>query len=164
MDLYIIYLFLIVMICESIVSALWFDVYYRYGLPVFNQKVDIKKFRTDYANDLERFQDSGATRPFIFRAISSREIAFREKMYGLYWLDYLPVMRGFIHVTKNRRNVLLTGKLNWYILFLPVIMLLMIQSSNDLIFIAIVLALLFAIYLFQRHRFSRIAGLLEKRS
>ncbi len=164
MEEFFLYLIIAVTLSEFIISAFWAGAYFRFGVPVYRRTINIKKLRTGLADELERNQRPGAARPFIFRAISLKEIAFREKMYGLYWLDYLPVMRGLIHVDKNGRNVQLTGIINWYALLLPVFMFLLIRSSNELIFVAAIMALLFVIYLFQRHRFDKICELLELRA
>ena len=162
MDIYFIYLILILVLVEYILSIFWYAPYYRYGLPVYRRKIHISKFKPGFAEKLERYQDAGAARPLVFRAISYDEIAFREKVYGLYWIDYAPVIRGLIHLSEKRRSVMLTAKVNWYALLIPVLFLFMVRSIGNWAYILIILVIFLAIYVFQRHRFDKVGNLLEK--
>ncbi len=164
MDAYLLYAVGILGLIEFTLSVLWTGPYFRFGIPVYRRKLSVGRFRPGLADELERYQDSGGARPLIFRALSSDEIAFREKAYGLYWVDYAPVMRGLIHRSANRREMMLTAKLNWYVMILPVVMIFLVQSVSEFMFVPLVLLILFAIYKFQSYRFNAVADLLEKRA
>ena len=137
------------------------SVYFRYGIPVFRRKVRVRRFRPEFADELERIHYSKLSLPLLFRAISMREIAFREKAYGIYWLRYAPVMRGLIYVSQDRKEVLLRGFLNGYVILLLVFLPLMLALDEVWPYYLVLLTAVSIIYAIQRHRFDKVGDNLE---
>lgn len=161
MDHLIIYILTLLLLAEILVSWTWMGFYFRYGLPVYRRKVRINKFGPNFAEELERMHQSNVSLPLLFRAISRREIAFREKAYGIYWLRYAPVIRGLIHVSEDRREVHITGLLNWYVILLIVFLPLMLALEEVWSYYLVILAAVFIIYAIQRYRFGEVGKKLE---
>jgi len=162
MDQFAIYILTLLLFAEILVSWTWMGFYFRYGLPVYRRKVRINKFGPKFAEELERMHHSNVSLPLLFRAISRREIAFREKAYGIYWLRYAPVIRGLIHVSKDSKEIYITGLLNWYVILLIVFLPLMLALDEVWPYYLVILAAVSIIYAIQRYRFGEVGNNLEK--
>lgn len=155
------YILVLLLLAEIVASWTWMSVYFRYGIPVFRRKVRVRRFRPEFADELERIHHSNLSLPLLFRSISMREIAFREKAYGIYWLRYAPVMRGLIHVSQDRKEVLLTGFLNGYVVLLLVFLPLMLALDEVWPYYLVLLTAVSIIFAIQRHRFGKVGDNLE---
>ncbi len=155
------YILVLLLLVEIFASWTWMSIYFRHGIPVFRRKVSVRSFRPEFADELERIHHSNLSLPLVFRAISMREIAFREKAYGIYWLRYAPVMRGLIHVSKDRKKVLLTGFLNVYVVLLLFFLPLMLALDEVWSYYLVILTAVSIIYAIQRYRFGKVGDKLE---
>lgn len=152
---------IVLIVAEIATSGAWMSGYFRIGIPVYRREVLIRTFKPGFADELERWHASNLSLPLIFRAISVREIAFREKAYGIYWLRYAPVMRGLIHVSNDKRHVYITGLLNWYVLLLIALLSFMLILEGVWAYIVILIAFLFTVYAIQRYRYGKVGDSLE---
>lgn len=130
----------LILLCSSLVlfeygicHAFWLPVYYRYGIPCFYMKFEIK-------NSKFSFNESELSRSFkkpdsylypvtsiLFKKISENECAFREalRVWGL----YLPIVHGFMVYKPEKRLVVLKWKFN----YLPVsgFLIVILLMSNE---------------------------------
>ncbi len=162
MENLILYILVLLLLSEILASWTWMSFYFRYGIPVFRRRVRINRFGPKFAEELERMHHSNISLPLLFRAISHREIAFRERAYGIYWLRYAPVIRGLIHVSEDSREVHITGLLNWYVVLLLVFLPLMLALDDVWPYYLVILSAVSIVYTIQRYRFGEVGKKLEK--
>ena len=155
------YIIVFLLFAEIFASWTWMSIYFRSGIPVYRRLLLIRKFQLEFAVELERIHDSRISIPLLFRAMSLHEIAFREKVFGIFWLRYAPVMRGLIHVSDDRKQVWITGLLNWYVILLIALLPLTLSLKEVWPYFLLILAAVFITYLVQRYRYARIGDSLE---
>jgi hypothetical protein len=108
----------LIILAEIIMSGFWVPIYFQKGLPLY------KKTRSYYNEESTLDIDVDAlsiifkrrwVQSIIFRLLSSNEIAFREKIFEIAFMYYVPIMHGLIRIDRNRMSVSLIGYVNWSI-------------------------------------------------
>jgi hypothetical protein len=157
-------------VLELYLSLRWEATYFQKGIPLFREKFCyVSEFKLeDYILKTE-FRRQYL--PSIdFKSLNSNEIAFREKVefFRPLMITYIPIMRGIIHVDKQRRTVTVTGYTNWSVLFYAIIFVLgfvyfwfslEIVPSDQFIFGWVLFMAIFFLgssYALQYHIFSKI--------
>jgi hypothetical protein len=105
------------LLIESILLLSWNRIYFRFGIPIFVKRIPFfgsldEPFDAQYLED--NFE--GVYVPNIFfRKISSKECAFREKLWNFRIFSYIPVMRGLIRGDEGKKSLCIIGYVNWYV-------------------------------------------------
>jgi hypothetical protein len=159
------WIFLAVVIAESLLSVTWNPLYFRWGIPIYVRKIK----RQNYADIIPRAHDIEAAIPkggrwtdFLVCNLDSREFAFREKLweYSKSGLRYSPVMRGVLRFDPVMNQVTVIGHLNWFLALLVLIALVAFAPQEDKVFFLFVLLFLggymFSFFWIQRSRFDKV--------
>lgn len=97
----------LLLVFEILASALWFPVYFRYGICLFARSIDVRS--PDTAADLVSIVDCSTT-GFCFRSLSRQEVAFRDPLITFSWTSR-HVMRGLLCNYGSKVEV--RGFLSW---------------------------------------------------
>ncbi len=107
------------MIIELILNRWWVPAYFRKGILLFKKSFRFYKESSPLIDDLNSdltFEFHRALLPaIVFDNISDNEIAFRESFIH-FGIPNLFIMRGLIKIDKTKRQVIMMGFLNWYVL------------------------------------------------
>lgn len=146
------------LLVEVIFQLTWFKLYFRNGIPVYKKKYPFwgvlsEPFDTKY---LEQQFKSSYSCTIFFKRFNEFECGFREKLWELRLLNYIPVMRGMIKGDEKNKSFYIVGYLNWYVfLFVAYVL---ITSARGIGAIGTpVLVLVVILYAVQFYRFDNIA-------
>jgi hypothetical protein len=137
-------IFAVLLSLEHMAAQAWLGPYFRFGIPVFQHRTKLA------FNDLpeaaralgEKFRASPTHPSIRFRAIGERQVAFREQLFeNRGGARYLPVMHSLIRVQPERRALVLTGYLNWYVL--AALIYVVYRSMQDRSFIPVAVLVVF---------------------
>ena len=160
-------LIIIVLAAEFFLSKFWVAFYFRTGIPIFLKKRKLRKARLN-TMDVQQIIDlleNQPSRSCDFKLIDPNHIAFRlnpdlEGSFG----RYTPIMRGLIVIDKVHDTVKITG----YLYYFPIVFLAtaIFASNFDiaifLFALPFALAVVIAIYYFERNRFIKVSDYLTK--
>ena len=101
----------------------WKVSYYKKGIPLFKKSF---AYVGSLSNEIDvnilsdEFKDKkGAS--FAFHALSSNEVAFHQRQFKSYFMNYVIIMHGFIQVDRLKQEVVMTGNANlfpiWFLMF-----------------------------------------------
>ena len=146
------------LIVEVIFQLSWLKFYFRNGIPVYKKKYPFfgslnEPFDTNY---LEEHFKSSYSSTIFFRKFNEYECGFREKLWEIRLLNYIPVMRGLIKGDEESKSFYIIGYLNWYV-FLFVAYVLMSTALGAGPTWAPLLILVVLMYAVQFFRFNNIA-------
>ena len=162
---YLMIIVLVVLVVEIILSATWNYFYFSKGIKIFTYKLQgINIFdRIPSPETLSERFSKGWSGSFLFRAISPKEIAFREKMIELKLFTYTPVMHGIILIEPERREIKILGFINWWICGFAIISIGMSQSihKDGYIFTIGAIGIIGLIYFIQSVRYRKIGAEIE---
>jgi hypothetical protein len=113
---------------ETLLLWRWHRGYFQSGLRVFSREVrdhNAGSHKLDpHALDAEF--NSKRTNPLIFKSLEEDEIAFREGMkifeFRMFRFRYSPIMHGLIVKDRYGGQVRVEGRLNWFTIWVPVIL------------------------------------------
>lgn len=109
---------------DILCAGAWLPVYYRFGIPLYSRgrrlndltKPEIETNRLAAALS-DRFRARPEHPSILFKALSEREIAAREKLFeNRGGFRYLPVMHSLIRLHPERDSVAVVGYINAYVL------------------------------------------------
>ncbi len=157
---------------EIIISALWWRIYFDFGLPIYKRtlKITNDKIRLLSAQELENELPELAWRPpLLVRQIGEMKFAFREK-FLFFGFSYAPVMHGVMHYDQDKRELIIAGLANWYALLFSIFFISLAVSfmfeSKELMFLILPVGLLLIEgngYLTQRRRFNQVVETVQNK-
>jgi hypothetical protein len=160
-------LIIIVLAAEIFLSKFWVAFYFKTGIPIFlkNRKLRGARLNTMDVQQIIDLLESQPSRSCDYKIIDPNHIAFRlnpelEGSFG----RYTPIMRGLITIDRIHDTVKITG----YLYYFPIVFLaIAIFASNFDIAIFIfalpfVVAVVIAVYYFERDRFIKVSDYLTK--
>lgn len=160
----IIRILVVIGLLEIIISALWWRIYFIFGLPLYRRtiKVAVQKIQILSVQELEEALPELAWRPpLIVRQIGAMKFAFREKLLFL-GFSYVPVMHCCMNYDSNKKELVISGLANWYALLFSIFFISLtiafMAESKELMFLILPVALLLIEgtgYLTQRRRFNQ---------
>lgn len=157
-------------IVEAILLWRWSKWYYASGLRVFLREsaagsvgvpaVDVESLSREFHSRL--------TSPLVFRKMADGEYAFRESMriFEFRLFNYSPIMHGRIVREEYSSRLIVEGRLNWFSLWFPCMLVALGLSlpggdgidyylpGGMLAFVAVIYVGLYAI---QRYRYNKVA-------
>jgi hypothetical protein len=155
-------IFIVLLAMEMIATRSWVAAYYRFGIPVFTARrainVNALPGATPMAAPLAldktlqaRFKDRPGYPALRFKLFANSGedrtlIAFHEALFEpRSGPRYFPVMHALAHVDWERREVRLTGWLNWNVLFLLFYMVVNTIADRGFLFVAMLVTFLFVL-------------------
>lgn len=117
-------IFLAAAALDVLCAGVWLPVYYRFGIPLYSRRrrlndlagSEIETSRLAAALS-ERFRARPEHPSILFKALSEREIAAREKLFeNRGGIRYLPVVHSLIRLHPERESVTVMGYINAYVL------------------------------------------------
>ncbi len=163
-----IFILVVIVAIESSLSATWNAIYFRWGIPVYIQRIRCQ----DYLNPISDTHDIEAAiqkNPLIsdmlVHSFDNNTFAFREKFTKRSNNSYAPIMHGIIRFNPTTNEVTATGYLNVFPSLLILIMLYafapqtLSEGMGFLLFPLFTGGFLFFLYLLQRKKFNAILKL-----
>src|SRR5439155_12522087 len=98
---------------------------------------------------------------FLFHRLSASEVAFRERLFQLRFLNHTPIVRGLLELNPGSRFVMITGRLQWGVIPLALLSLLIPLAAGPIpgLIFPLVMALTVVILLaIDRAHFKRLAA------
>lgn len=131
-------------ILEVFFWKFWTEFYFRYGIPVFRQRLGVKgpPGHSHLAGRLVEITKVSWLPNLIFEELTSGDVAFREewgRRLFKFRVRYLPIMHGLIKVRAQEPYIIVTGMINWSVLaFMGAVAASLSSSSTDSTWVALV--------------------------
>lgn len=132
---------------EFFAAQNWFGPYFRFGLPIYIQRADLPTGLETAPETLEQRLKARPHTPRIhFKTIAPGWVAFREAyLESGNGIRYLPVMHSVAQFDRDQGQVVVTGYLNWYVMFTLVYMLLRALAEPSFSIVAALILVLFGL-------------------
>jgi hypothetical protein len=107
---------------ELLLSIFWLPAYFRHGLRLFHREV------LHIGVDAPLLTQQRLTKEFediiypklVFWSFSPHEIAFRDVIVHMFYLNFHPIMRGIVRKDDDSKVITISGYATWSVLaFLP---------------------------------------------
>ena len=116
----------IILLGEGYLSGKWIALYFQRGIPLFKRKFSFVQAPepriVEYVLSSKFKLQSSDFRflfpPVDFNVLNADEIAFREVDLRHKLFTYLPIMHGIIRTNRYNQTVIVTGYVNWFVLWL----------------------------------------------
>ena len=160
-------LFAVAYLIELVVLVSWYSPYYRSGIVVFRRRYPAPRGLDLEPHVLRQRFKARRDPAFLFHRLSANEIAFRERLFQFRLVNHTPIMRGLLELDSGNRSLTITGRLQWGIIPLALLVVLIPLAAGPipgLIFpigLALTVVILLAI---DRGHFDRLAARLADQS
>lgn len=140
---------------EALASQTWLPLYFRFGIPVSVQRRSLAGSAAEPGALARRLEQRFTGRPqhpsILFRPLpgndpGAADLAFREQLFeNRGGFKYLPVMHSLVRLRPERQSLIVTGYLNWYVLY--ILGYLVYRSLDDRSFLIVAALILFVLAL-----------------
>lgn len=148
------FIFLFIVIIESILFYKWLPVYFKFGIPIYLKTYRFEKTASTPIGELPLNQafNNLFEASLLFKDLGQCKFAFREKFFEFKLFTLTPIMRGRLEIDKKKIRVV--GLINFWSLSLIIYIIIAFHSKiRFLIFMFLVLT---TIYIIQRYRYDRV--------
>lgn len=151
-----IFFLIVIVIIETILSALWNENYFRHGIKIYSKVYSLEKIAQNQLDESvlnEAFKKYNSP-SLVFKQIGINEFAFREKLFQFTFLTYTPIMHGKIRINENNNSINVVGYLNWWIL--AFILTGFVSFFGDFAVLPFLFLLLGVIYIIQKGKYDKV--------
>src|SRR5881409_2009878 len=91
-------LFVVIYLVELVALVSWYSPYYRTGVVVFRRRYPAPKELELEPRALRLRLVTRRDPAFLFHRLSASEVAFRERLFQLRFLNHTPIVRGLLEL------------------------------------------------------------------
>ena len=151
------------LLLEVLLSGRWNPTYFRKGIPIFFKRYEPVLAPTDsfQSETLTEAFKGWLLPPLVFKKIGPDEYAFREGLFQLVLLTYLPLMHGILQVDRGTGIVTVVGHVNWVAL---IFFLAFVAFGWSAQFFALfpLFSIIVALYVLQAYRFHKVGRIVSE--